>query len=128
MFLRWVVLTSKVLPTQEHPSLLSLPRLLPDKYLNDFYSPSLSGIYIICIRHPDPHHEGPGGVETLFMDLRDHDVLQLIHHLMEALLTVRARDSPSKVLTKGIVEIKVKLLRKQEIRDLGYTFKSLIIL
>ena len=129
MFLRWVVLTSRVLPTQEHPSLLNLPRLLPDKYLNDLLLlQSLSDIYIICICHPDPHHEGPGGVETFFMDLRYHDVLQLIHHLMEALLTVRARDSPSKVLTKGIVEIKVKLLRKQEIRDLGYTFKSLIIL
>ena len=92
-----------------------------------YYSLSLSDIYIISIRHPDPHHEGPGGVETLFMDLRDHDVLQLIHHLMEALLTVRARYSPSKILTKGIVEIEVELLRKQEIGDLGYTFKSLMI-
>ena len=92
-----------------------------------YYSQSLSDIYIICIRHPNPHHEGPGGVETLFMDLRDHDVLQLIHHLMEAFLTVRARYSPSKILTKGIVEIKVKLFRKQEIGDLGYTLKSFMI-
>ena len=66
-------------------------------------------------------------METLLEDLRDHDVLQLVHHLVEALLTVRAGYPPSKILTKGIVEIKVELFGKQEIGDLGYKLKSIMM-
>ena len=91
---------------------MNLPILLPDNIgmtdddLEKFVR------YIVLVRRPDPDHEGPRGVETLLVDLRHHDVLQLVHHLVEALLAVRAWYSPSKILTKGIVEIEVKLLGK----------------
>ena len=69
-------------------------------------------LYIVLICRPDPHHQGSGRVETLLVDLRDHDVLQLVHHLVEVLLVVRSWDSPPKILTKSIVELKVELLGK----------------